>query len=111
MGFFISNAYAEGAAAAPAPGEALMGFLPLVFIFVIFYFFLIRPQMKRAKEHKKLVESISKGDEVMTAGGIIGKVTDVNDNFVSVDIADGVVVKVQRQSVTSLLPKGTVKSS
>lgn len=108
MSFFISDAYAEGgAAAAGSPGEALMGFIPLLLIFVVFYFLLIRPQVKRAKEHKKLVESVTKGDEVLTSGGLVGKVVDVDENFIQVQIADNVTVKVQRQYVTSQVPKGT----
>jgi len=109
MSFFISDAMAEGGGAAAEGG--LLGFLPLVIIFVIFYFLIIRPQVKRAKEHKQLTESVSKGDEVVTGGGLLGKVTDVNDNFVTLEIAEGVDVKIQRQSVSSLVPKGTIKSS
>jgi len=110
MSFFISDAMAEGAAAAPSQG-GLLGFLPLIIIFVIFYFLIIRPQVKRAKEHKKLTESVQKGDEVITGGGLLGKVSDVNDSFVTLEIADGVEVKIQRQSVASLVPKGTLKSA
>ena len=114
MSFFISDALAEGAAAAPAAGSAegsLMGLLPLVLIFVLFYFMLIRPQAKRAKEHKNMVAALAKGDEIVTQGGLLGKVTEVGDSFLSVQIADGVVVKVQRQSVSTLVPKGTIKSA
>lgn len=110
MNFFISDAMAEGGAAA-SPEGGLLGFIPLILIFVIFYFLIIRPQVKRAKEHKKLTESVTKGDEVITGGGLLGKVTDVNDNFVTLEIAEGTEVKVQRQSVASLVPKGTVKSA
>ncbi len=110
MAFFISDAYAQSAPP-PSGGEALLGFVPLLLIFVVFYFLLIRPQVKRAKEHKKLVESISKGDEVVTTGGLLGKVTDVNENFITLEIAEGLRVKIQRQSVTTLVPKGTYKSS
>jgi len=109
MGFFISDAMAEGGAAAADPG--LLGFLPLIIIFVIFYFLIIRPQVKRAKDHKKLTEAVAKGDEVITGGGLLGKVSDVNDNFVTLEIAEGVEVKIQRQSVASLVPKGTIKSA
>ncbi|HFE32071.1 MAG TPA: preprotein translocase subunit YajC [Gammaproteobacteria bacterium] len=114
MSFFISDALAEGAAAAPAAGSAegsMMGLLPLVLIFVLFYFMLIRPQAKRAKEHKNMVAALAKGDEIVTQGGLLGKVTEVGDSFLSVQIADGVVVKVQRQSVSTLVPKGTIKSA
>ena len=110
MSFFISDAMAEGAAGAP-PDGGLLGFIPLILIFVIFYFLIIRPQVKRAKEHKKLTESVTKGDEVITGGGLLGKVTDVSDNFVTLEVAEGIEVKVQRQSVASLVPKGTIKSS
>ena len=110
MSFFISDVMAEGGDAAAGQG-GLLGFLPLVIIFVIFYFLIIRPQVKRAKEHKKLTESVSKGDEVVTGGGLLGKVSDVNDNFVTLEIAEGTEVKIQRQSVSSLVPKGTIKSS
>jgi len=110
MDFLISAAHAEGAA--PAGGaEGALGFIPLIVIFVIFYFLIIRPQVKRAKDHKKLTESVSKGDEVVTGGGLLGKVVDVNDNFVSLEISEGVEVKIQRQSVASLVPKGTIKSA
>ncbi|MCF6209236.1 MAG: preprotein translocase subunit YajC [Gammaproteobacteria bacterium] len=112
MSFFISDAMAEGAAAAGgSAGSSMMGLLPLVLIFVLFYFMLIRPQSKRAKEHKGMVAALGKGDEIVTQGGILGKVTEVGDGFLSVKIADDVIVKVQRQAVSTLLPKGTVKSS
>lgn len=111
MSFFISDAMAEGGAAA-APGTAdLLGLLPLLGVFLIFYFLLIRPQVKRAKEHKKLTESVAKGDEIVTTGGLLGKVVDVNDNFISLEVAKGVTLQIQRQSVTSLVPKGTYKSA
>lgn len=110
MSFFISDAMAENGAAA-APEGGLLGFIPLILIFVIFYFLIIRPQVKRAKEHKKLTESVAKGDEVVTGGGLLGKVTDVSDNFVTLEISEGIEVKVQRQSVASLVPKGTIKSA
>lgn len=113
MSFFISDAMAEGAAAvgdAPTDG-GLMGMLPLLLIFVLFYFMLIRPQAKRAKEHKNMVEALAKGDEIVTQGGLLGKVVVVSESFISVQITDDVVVKVQRQSVSTLVPKGTIKSS
>ncbi len=109
MSFFISDAWAEAAPAA-AQDAGLMGFLPLIIIFVIFYFLLMRPQMKRAKEHRKMVEALSKNDEVVTSGGILGKVTDVEESMITVEIAEGVRVKVQKSAVSSILPKGTVKS-
>jgi len=110
MSFFISDALAADGAAGATP-QGLLGFVPLIIIFVIFYFLIIRPQVKRAKDHKKLTESVSKGDEVVTGGGLLGKVTEVNDNFITLEVAEGVEVKVQKQSVASLVPKGTIKSA
>jgi preprotein translocase subunit YajC len=108
MSFFINDALA---AAAPAQGQAdpLMSFLPLVLIFVVFYFLLIRPQTKRANEHKKMVEGLAKGDEVVTNGGLLGRITDVGENFVQLKVADNVEVKVQKHAVANLMPKGTSK--
>ena len=108
--FFISSAHAEGAAPAAAQDPGLAGFLPLIIIFVIFYFLLIRPQSKRAKEHKQMVEALSKGDEVVSNGGILGKITDVGESFITVEIANGVSVQVQRSAVASLMPKGTYQA-
>lgn len=110
MSFFISDAFAEGAAAAP-PESGLLGMLPLLLIFVLFYFMLIRPQSKRAKEQKNMIAALSKGDEVVTNGGLLGKITDVNESFLTVKIADDVEVKIQKQSVSALVPKGTIKSN
>ena len=106
MSFFISDAMAAAPQAQPDP---IMSFLPLILIFVVFYFLLIRPQTKRAKEHKKMVEGLAKGDEVVTNGGLLGRITDVGENFVQVRIAEGVEVKVQRQAIGNLMPKGTTK--
>jgi len=108
MSFFISDALAAAPQGQPDP---LMSFLPLILIFVVFYFLLIRPQSKRAKEHKQMVEALTKGDEVVTNGGLLGRISGVGDHFVELDIADGVTVKVQRQSIANLMPKGTVKSN
>jgi preprotein translocase subunit YajC len=108
MSFFISDAMAAAPQGQP---DALMSFLPLILIFVVFYFLLIRPQSKRAKEHKQMVEALAKGDEVVTNGGLLGRISGVGDNFVEVQIAEGVVVKIQRQSIANLMPKGTVKES
>lgn len=102
----ISNAFAAGGAATPD----LMSFLPLVVIFVLFWFMLIRPQMKQAKEQRKMIETLQKGDEVIIAGGLAGRITKVSDAFVSVEIAPEVVVQVQKPTVQTLLPKGTLKS-
>ena len=103
---FISNAYAASA----APGGDLMSFLPIIFIFVLFYFMLIRPQMKTAKQQKAMIEALKAGDEVATVGGVIGKVTKVGDNFVSVEIAANTVINVQKHAVQTLLPPGSIKS-
>ena len=107
MSFFIQDALAAGEAAEP---NIITGMLPLVIIFILFWFLLIRPQTKRAKEHKQMAEALAKGDEVVTNGGVLGKVTEVEDSFISLEIANGVVIKVQRQAVASLMPKGTMKS-
>ncbi|OOZ42178.1 preprotein translocase subunit YajC [Solemya pervernicosa gill symbiont] len=109
MSFFISDAMAEAAPAAQA-GDSLMGILPLVLIFVVFYFLLIRPQSKRAKEHKAMVEALTKGDEVVTNGGVLGKITEVGDTFAKIEIAKGIEVHVQRGAVGTLMPKGTIKN-
>lgn len=108
MSFFISDALAEGAASA-AEGPGLAQFIPLIIIFVIFYFLLIRPQMKRAKEHRKMVEGLAKGDEVVTTGGLLGRITEVGEGFFSLEVADGVVVRLQSNSVSQVMPKGTYK--
>ncbi|MFT4172230.1 MAG: preprotein translocase subunit YajC [Rhodocyclaceae bacterium] len=108
---FISNAYAQTAAAADAPAGGLLSLLPMVLIFVVMYFIMIRPQMKRAKEHKNLLAALAKGDEVITAGGIAGRITQVQDNFVKVAISDGVEVTVQKGSIGTVLPKGTLKNA
>ena len=105
----ISNAYAQAAPA--AGGLDLFGLLPLVLMFVLLYFLMIRPQTKRAKEHDAMLAGLQKGDEVVTAGGTLGKVTNVGDNFVSVEIAPNVEIQVQKPSITTLLPKGTIKSA
>jgi preprotein translocase subunit YajC len=107
LDFFISSAHAQDAT---TPG-GLMSFLPLIVIFVIFYFLLIRPQMKRAKEHKKLVSQLSNGDEVVTNGGLLGRITNVGESFVTVEMTDNVKIKVQRHAISSVMPKGTIKSA
>ncbi|CAH1745620.1 Sec translocon accessory complex subunit YajC [Thauera humireducens] len=104
----ISNAYAQAAGGDPSGG--LMGLLPLILMFVVLWFLMIRPQMKRAKEHKAMVEALAKGDEVVTGGGIAGRVTEVGDSFVQVQVAANTVVAVQKQAVATVLPKGTLKS-
>jgi preprotein translocase subunit YajC len=109
MDWFIPSAYAQ-AAGAPQP-NVFVQMLPLVLIFVVFYFLLIRPQAKRAKEHKAMVTALSAGDEVVTSGGILGRITEAGEQYLTVEVAEGVRVKVQRHTVTSLLPKGTVKNA
>lgn len=106
---FISNAYAQ-AAPAGDPTGGLMGLLPLILMFIVLWFLMIRPQMKRAKEHKAMVAALAKGDEVVTQGGIAGRVTQVGDNFLHVEIADNVNIIVQAQAVATVLPKGTLKT-
>ncbi len=109
MDFFISSAYAQ-AAGAQQPGM-FEAFMPLILIFIVFYFLLIRPQSKRAKEHKAMIAALGKGDEVVTTGGILGKVTNVGENFVTVEVADGVEMQVQKPAVASVMPKGTLKQA
>lgn len=105
---FISNAHAEGAPVAQDGG--IMSFLPLIALLAVFYFLILRPQQKRAKEHKAMMEALQKGDEIVTLGGVMGKVTKVGDEIVAVEIADNVVVQVQKAAVQTVLPKGTIKS-
>nr|WP_306441047.1 preprotein translocase subunit YajC [Methyloversatilis sp. XJ19-13] len=87
-----------------------MGLLPILLMFVVLWFLMIRPQMKRAKEHKALIEALTKGDEVVTQGGMAGRITKVGDNFISVELAPNVEVAVQRQAIATVLPKGTLKA-
>lgn len=106
LDFFVNNAWA-----APAQQEpGLAGFLPLIILFAIFYFFLIRPQLKQAKQHRQLVAGLAKGDEIATNGGLLGKIIEVGDNFLLVEVAKDIEVKVQKQSVSVVLPKGTLKT-
>lgn len=106
---FINNAYAEGAAAAPQDG-GIMQFLPLIALLAVFYFLILRPQQKRVKEQKAMIEALQKGDEVATAGGILGKVTKVGEDNAAIEIADNVVIQVQKAAIQNVLPKGTIKS-
>ena len=105
----ISNAFAQTAAAA-GPMDSLSQFLPIILMFVVLYFLMVRPQMKKAKEHKALLAGISKGDEVVTQGGLAGRVTKVGDDFVSIAIADNVEIQMQKPAITLVLPKGTLKN-
>lgn len=109
MSFFISEAWAEAPAAAGAAQQA--GWESLIFpigLVVILYFFMIRPQVKRQKDHKTMVEALKKGDEVQTMGGLMGKVTDIGDNFCKLEISEGLEVKIRRSSVESVMPKGSL---
>ncbi len=104
----IGTAYAQAAGASPQGGDTLMGMLPIILMFVILYFLMIRPQMKKAKEHRTMVEALQKGDEVV-AVGILGTITKVSDNYVTLEVAPNVSIQVQKTAVSTLLPKGTVK--
>ena len=107
---FISNAYAQAAGGASGdPMSSIMSFLPMIAMFAVLYFVMIRPQMKKQKEHRAMVEALAAGDEVVTAGGILGKVTRVRDGNVDVQVANGVEVQLQKSAVVQVLPKGTVK--
>ena len=105
---FIPSAFAQAPAASGDAG--LMGFLPIILMFVLLYFLMIRPQMKRAKEQKTMIDALQKGDEVITAGGVLGRITSVSDAYLTVEIAPSTEVTVQRIAVQTLLPKGTIKS-
>jgi preprotein translocase subunit YajC len=110
---FITSAFAQTAPAAAATGSdmqsTLMGMLPLVLMFVVLYFVMIRPQMKKQKEHKTMIDALAKGDEVVTAGGMLGKVSKLGDSLVTLEVSSGVDIQVQRSAVVQVLPKGTVK--
>ena len=111
---FISEAFAQGAPAPTAGTDSMFGgglgsMLPLVLMFVVLYFVMIRPQMKRQKEHKSMIDALAKGDEVVTSGGVLGKVSKMGDTFVGVEIANGVEIQIQRSAVVQVMPKGTVK--
>ena len=106
----ISNAFAQSAPAAGGDAGGLMSFIPLILMFVVLYFIMIRPQMKRQKETKAMLEALAAGDEVITAGGILGKVTAVKEQYVTLELVPGTEVQMQKNAVTSVLPKGTIKS-
>ncbi|MBK6649587.1 MAG: preprotein translocase subunit YajC [Betaproteobacteria bacterium] len=109
---FISSAYAQTAPAAAAGGDmmsSLTGMLPLVLMFVVLYFVMIRPQMKKQKEHRAMIDALAKGDEVATVGGLVGKVSKMGESFLSIEVASGVEVQVQRHAVAQVLPKGSLK--
>ena len=109
---FISTAYAQ-TAPAPAPAgdltSSLTSLLPLLLMFVVLYFVMIRPQMKRQKEHKSMIEALAKGDEVVTAGGVAGRIARLGDSYLGVEVAEGVEIQVQRSAIAQVLPKGTLK--
>lgn len=107
--FFISNAYAQSTDALGLGGN-LTSFLPLVLMFVVMYFLMIRPQQKRAKEQRAMMDALAKGDEVVTAGGMLGRVVKVVDAYVTIEVASGTEITVQKSSITTLLPKGTLKA-
>ena len=105
----ISTAYAQTAAAGGDMQSSLMSMLPLVLMFVVLYFVMIRPQMKKQKEHRAMIEALAKGDEVVTAGGMLGKVTKMGESFIHVEVSSGVEVQMQRGAVVQVLPKGSIK--
>ena len=109
LDFLVSPAAAQAGGA--AQGNPLMSLLPLILLFVVFWFLLLRPQMKKAKEHRELIAKLQKGDEVLTNGGLAGRIEDLGESFVTVEIADKVSIKVQRGAITAVLPKGTLKSA
>ena len=109
MSFFISDALAEGGLIAGQP-EILSQLMVFGGIFLIFYFLFIRPQNKKLKEHKEMTENLAKGDEVVTSGGILGRVSKLHENFVSIEIATEIQVHIQRQAISSVMPKGTIKA-
>jgi preprotein translocase subunit YajC len=105
---FISPAYAQAAPAASAE-SSLLSMLPLVLMFVVLYFIMIRPQMKRQKEHKALIDALAKGDEIVTAGGMLGRVSKLGESYLHVEVANGTEIQIQRSAVVQVLPKGTFK--
>ena len=109
MSFFITDAMAQQAPAAAGGEPGIVNFVFLIVLFVIFYFMLLRPQLKRAKEHKKMTAGIAKNDEVVTSGGLAGRVVKLDETFITLQIAAGVEVQVQRHAIGSLLPKGSLK--
>ncbi len=108
MGLFISNAHAEGAS--QGGGDPLQLVIMVAIFFAIMYFMIIRPQQKRAKEHRALLGGMSKGDEVVTSGGILGKVTNIGENFIEMKVSEGSTLKIQKHAIANVMPKGTMKS-
>ena len=111
LNFLLSDAMAQQPGGGPTGEMGLMNLLFPIVLIVAFYFLLIRPQTKRAKEHKQMVDGIKKGDEIVTGGGVLGRITEVGENFLNVEIAEGVQIRIQKQSIGSLMPKGTYKGS
>ena len=109
MSFFVSDAWAQAPGPAAPAGGGAISWIFLLGMFAVMYFFLIRPQVKRQKEHKKMVEALKKGDEVQTMGGLMGKIADIGDNFIKLEVADGVTVTVRRVAVEAIMPKGSLK--
>lgn len=107
LSFFINDAWAQSGS--PQGGSGSFILMMVIFI-AIFYFMLIRPQTKQAKEHKAMLESLSKGDEIVTNGGMLGRVNKIGDNFIAVEVAQNLEIKIQKQAVSTVLPKGTMKS-
>lgn len=108
MDWLIQDAWAQEL---PGSSDPLISMLPLLLVFVVFYFLLIRPQNKRQKEHKEMVSKLAVGDEIVTSGGVLGKVTEMSEQFLHLEVADGVVIKIQRHTIGAVLPKGTIKGA
>ena len=106
MSIFFENAWAQGGATG---GDSFLSFLPLIINFVVFYFLLIRPQSKKQKEHQEMISSLEVGNEVVTAGGVLGKIKEINEQYVQLQISENVIIKVQRHTIGALMPKGTIK--
>jgi len=106
----ISSAYAQATGSGPFQGDTLLTFLPMIAIFVVFYFLLIRPQQKKQKEARAMLDALEKGNEVVTAGGILGRIVKLDDQYVTVEIAPSTQMIVQRSAISQLLPKGTIKA-
>ncbi len=111
MNFLISDALAQTAGAPPGGPSALGSLLPLIIMIVLFWFLLIRPQMKRQKEHRQMLSALSRGDEVVTNGGVMGRVQEVGESVVQLEVAEGVTVKVQKQAIAQMLPKGSIEAA
>lgn len=110
MSFFIQDAQAAAAPAAPAGGDPIFTIIFFVAIIVFFWFFLVRPQQKRQKDHQKMLAALGKGDEVVTGGGVLGRVKEVGEQFVTLEVAPGVEIRVQKSAIGAVMPKGTIKN-